>query len=207
MKKNTENKPEGPFEAKEQPKAPEAKKEPIGEYIEQLQRLQAEFENFRKREEKEKQRFKDFARADILIKLLNFNDDFERTVSVIEKQDCVSNKQVCAIKEGIAMLSMNFQKLLKEEGVQPISCVGQKLDPFVHEVLVQEAGKEDGVILQELQKGYLFKGAVLRPSKVKVSKCAEEVKEEAEETTESTENAEDFENKDENRKENNPEGN
>ncbi|MFH1065274.1 MAG: nucleotide exchange factor GrpE [Nanoarchaeota archaeon] len=193
MKKNTENKVQGPSEPKAPVEADEAKKEPIGEYIEQLQRLQAEFENFRKREEKEKARYRDFAKADILIKLLNFNDDFERTVSVIEKQDCVSNKQICAIKEGIAILSMNFQKLLKEEGVEPISCVGKKLDPFVHEVLLQETGNEDGVILEELQKGYLFEGSLLRSSKVKVCKCADA--KEAEANTELKESAEDFENK------------
>ncbi|MBU2639059.1 MAG: nucleotide exchange factor GrpE [Nanoarchaeota archaeon] len=203
MKKKQENKTEGPSMPKEQPSAAEAPKEPIQDYVEQLQRLQAEFENFKKREEREKQRFRDFARADILIKLLNFSDDFERTASVIEKTDCTSNKQICTIKEGIAMLSMNFQKLLKEEGVEPITCVGHKLDPFRHEVLLQENGKEDGVILEELQKGYLFKGSVLRPSKVKVCKCVEE--KEAEETQKEADEkkgVEEFENK-----QNNPEGN
>lgn len=162
-----------PVEApKEHSTAVEQKNEPIKEYIEQLQRLQAEFENFKKREEKEKERFKDFAKAGLLLKLLNLNDDFERTLAVLESEKCVSNEKSCAIKEGIGMIALHLKKVLAEEGVQPISCVGQKLDPFRHEVLVQqEADKEDGVVLEELQKGYLFKGNVLRTAKVKVCKC------------------------------------
>lgn len=181
MKKHQENKAEeankarldkAPLEAKEAPDAAGQKKEPILDYIEQLQRLQAEFENFKKREEKEKERFKDFAKAGLLLKLLNLNDDFERTLAVLETENCVSNEKTCAIKEGIWMIALHLKKVLAEEGVQPISCVGQKLDPFRHEVLVQqEAEKEDGVVLEELQKGYLFKGNVLRTAKVKVCKC------------------------------------
>ncbi|MDD4878753.1 MAG: nucleotide exchange factor GrpE, partial [Candidatus Nanoarchaeia archaeon] len=151
-----------PTEAKEQVKA-----EPgLNEYIEQLQRLQAEFENFKKREEKEKERFKDFAKASVLLKLVSFNDDFERAVASFEKADMET------IRKGVDMMALQLRKILAEEGVQSISCVGEKLDPFRHEVLVQqEAEKEDGVVLEELQKGYLFKGNVLRTAKVKVCKC------------------------------------
>ena len=141
-------------------------KEDINQYIEQLQRLQAEFENFKKREDREKARFVDFAKAGIILKLLNFNDDFQRTLASL------NNADIGVVKKGVEMLATNFQKLLKEEGVEHISCVGQKLDPFKHEVLLQEeAEKEDGVILEELQKGYMLKGNVLRPSRVKVCKC------------------------------------
>jgi len=141
-------------------------KEDINQYIEQLQRLQAEFENFKKREDREKARFVDFAKAGIILKLLNFNDDFQRTLASLNKAD------IGVVKKGVEMLATNFQKLLKEEGVEQISCIGDKLDPFKHEVLLQEeAEKEDGVILEELQKGYMLKGNVLRPSRVKVCKC------------------------------------
>lgn len=141
-------------------------KEDINQYIEQLQRLQAEFENFKKREDREKARFVDFAKAGIILKLLNFNDDFQRTLASL------NNADIGVVKKGVEMLATNFQKLLKEEGVEHISCVGNKLDPYKHEVLLQEeADKEDGVILEELQKGYMLKGNVLRPSRVKVCKC------------------------------------
>lgn len=143
-------------------------KDELSAYIEQLQRLQAEFENFKKREEREKARYMDFAKAGLLLKLLNFNDDFERTLSSFGKAD------IKTMKEGIEMLFTNFQKILKEEGVEPIKCVGEKLDPFRHEVLMHAPGKEDGVVLEELQKGFMFKGNVIRPSKVKVCKCVKD---------------------------------
>ena len=177
-----------PVEAAKAPlKAVEPNKEPIGEYIEQLQRLQAEFENFKKREEKEKERFKDFAKASVLLKLVSFNDDFERTLASFEKADLET------MKKGIEMMALQLKKMISEEGVQPISCVGEKLDPFRHEVLLQqEADKEDGVVLEELQRGYLFKGNVLRTAKVKVCKCVKsDVK-----GVENKESVEEFENKD-----------
>ncbi|HII14719.1 MAG TPA: nucleotide exchange factor GrpE [Nanoarchaeota archaeon] len=140
-------------------------KDGLSEYIGQLQRLQAEFENFKKREEKEKERFKDFAKAGLLLKLVSFNDDFERTLSSFEKADLET------MKKGIEMMASQLKKMISEEGVQPMSCIGDKLDPYRHEVLLQqEADKEDGVILEELQKGYLFRGSVLRTAKVKVCK-------------------------------------
>ncbi|MDI6738047.1 MAG: nucleotide exchange factor GrpE [Nanoarchaeota archaeon] len=178
-----------PVEAMEASEVAEARKEPIQDYIEQLQRLQAEFENFKKREEREKERHRDFAKAGLLLKLLNLNDDFERTLAVLENEKCVPNDKSCVIKEGIGMIAHHLKKVLAEEGVQPISCVGQKLDPFRHEVLVQEkADREEGIVLEELQKGYLFKGNVLRTAKVKVCKA---VQKEADEK----ESVEEFENK------------
>lgn len=135
------------------------------EFVDTLQRLQAEFENYKKRTEGEKSKVSDCAKISLLLKLVNLNDNFDRTLSVIENAD------IKTIKEGIEMISKQVKKILQEEDVEAINCVGEKLDPYKHEVLLKgEADKEEGIIIEELQKGYLFKGSVLRASKVKV--CA-----------------------------------
>ncbi|MBS3108185.1 nucleotide exchange factor GrpE [Candidatus Woesearchaeota archaeon] len=135
------------------------------EFVETLQRLQAEFENYKKRTENEKSKVLEYAKVNLLLKLINLNDDFDRTLTVIDTAD------IKTVKDGIEMISNQVKKILHEEGVEAINCVGEKLDPFKHEVLLNgESDKEDNTIIEEFQKGYLFKGSVLRASKVKVCK-------------------------------------
>ena len=127
--------------------------------VEQLQRLQAEFENYKKRIEKERQTVKDQEKAKLLLKILNIHDDIERAK---DQEQC--------LKEAVQMIHKQMLKILGEEKVILIQVKGQKLDPYKHEVLSQEKGEQDDIIIEELQKGYMHKDKVLRTSKVKVSK-------------------------------------
>lgn len=137
-------------------------KEKIGELTETLQRLQAEFENYKKRAEKERQEFSNYAKADLIAKLLPLLDTFEIALK--------STKDHEKFAKGMEMVFAQFFSALEAEGLRPIEAQGKKFDPYYHEVLLkQKSDKEDGIVLEELQKGYMFKDRVLRYSKVKVS--------------------------------------
>ena len=140
----------------------------IDEYSNALKQLQADFENYIKRTEKEKIEFTKYANHKLISKLLSLYDDFERTVEVIKP---LENNE---IKDGINLVHKQFSKLLEEEGVKKIECVGEKFDPYKHEVLDIVDGKENDVIAEEIQKGYLMNDKILRTSKVRITKLKEE---------------------------------
>ena len=129
------------------------------DYLERLQRLQAEFENFRKRTEKERLEILRNANEDLIIKLLSVLDNFELALKNINDK-------------GVSMIYSEFYSILEKEGLKTIETEG-KFDPQIHEALIQEDGKEDGKILEEIQKGYLLNDKVIRASKVKISKVME----------------------------------
>ena len=143
----------------------------LADYKETLQRLQAEFENYKKRAEKEKAQFRQFAAAEIAKSFLPVLDSFEIALKSINRanNEAVDGKFI----KGIELIYGQFYSVLQLQGLRPIKAVGQKLDPYTHEVLMQEEAqdeKKDGIIVEEFQKGYLFNGMVLRFSKVKVLK-------------------------------------
>ncbi len=130
---------------------------------ETLQRLQAEFENYKKRADKEKEEFRKYAKAGIIEKLLPVIDNFEIALKNKDKGG--------HFVKGIEMVYAEMISLLQKEGVARISAEGKKADPSFHEVLMTEKSeKEDGTILEELQRGYMLDDKVLRYSKVKVAK-------------------------------------
>ena len=129
------------------------------QYLEQLQRLQAEFDNYRKRTEKEKQEILKSANKDLIIKLLNIFDNFELALKHTNN-------------EGIKMIYSELYSILEKQGLISIKAQG-KFNPELHEVLIQEEGKKDGIILEELQKGYTLNDKLIRASKVKISKVKE----------------------------------
>ncbi|MCX8147078.1 MAG: nucleotide exchange factor GrpE [Candidatus Woesearchaeota archaeon] len=133
------------------------------ELIDTLKRLQAEFENYKKRIEKEKAEFCMYAKADIIKKLLPIVDTFEIALKNKEnKEDFV---------KGMEIIYAELVSLLEKEGVKPIEALGKKIDPYYHEVLMTEkSDKEEGTIVEEFQKGYMLYDKVLRHSKVKVVK-------------------------------------
>ena len=136
--------------------------EVIDELTENLQRLQAEFENYKKRIDKEKQEFSNYAKADLIAKLLPLLDTFEIALK--------NAKDHGKFVKGMEMVFAQLFSTLEAEGLRPIQAQGKKFDPYYHEVMLkQESDKEEGIVLQELQKGYMFKDKVLRYSKVKVS--------------------------------------
>ena len=136
----------------------------VAEYTEHLKRLQAEFENYVKRVEKERAEISERASARLIIKLLVIVDDFDRAVHQLKDVSPETRK-------GIELIFKNLHKVLAEEKVAPIKSIGEKLDPYRHEVLLQvESDAPEETILEELQKGYLMNGRVIRYAKVKVSK-------------------------------------
>lgn len=143
----------------------EAKQSIIQDYENTLKRLQADFENYIKRSQKEKEDFARFASSNVLKKLLNIIDDFERTIALLEKTD---NRE---IKQGIEMVHKQFHKILEEEGVKPMLIQGKQFDPYRHEIIdMVEHETKEGTVVEEIQKGYHLHDKVLRTAKVRVSK-------------------------------------
>lgn len=149
----------------EQFKAELAKKEAqLQDYTDHLKRLQAEFENYCKRTEKERKDYMSYASEKLIVKLLLVIDDFDRALAQMKNLPEETRK-------GIEMISKNLHKVLDEEHVEPIPAVGEKLDPYRHEALLQtESDMPEDTIIEELQKGYMMNGKVIRYAKVKVAK-------------------------------------
>ena len=139
------------------------------DYLNTLKQVQADFENFIKRTDKERKEFIDFASAPLITKLITLLDEFDHMIASLQTQNLP-----VGVVQGMQLVRTNFFKLLTSEGVKPITCTG-KADPYLHEVILTEKkeGTEEGTILQELQKGYKLKDKVLRYAKVKVAKTGE----------------------------------
>jgi molecular chaperone GrpE len=137
------------------------------DYLTRLQYLQAEFENYKKMVAKEKENLIRHANEGLIIELLDVYENLERA---IESGGKAGDKN--ALLEGVKMTYNQFKEILEREGLSPIKSVGEKLDPFRHEVVMQEKREdcEEGTVLEELQRGYILKDKVIRYSKVKVSK-------------------------------------
>jgi molecular chaperone GrpE len=144
----------------------EAEQEKSKEYLNRLKYLQADFENYRKRVEKEIQQAVQRSNEKSVSCLVDLLDDLEKAISAGETTE---NKT--ALLEGIKMIHKNLDKLLEQEGVEKLECVGQAFNPNLHEVLAQVPTKEhqSGTVLEEARKGFMFKGKVLRPSIVKIA--------------------------------------
>ena len=138
------------------------------EYWDRILRLQADFDNTRKRLDREKQDFYKFANEGIIVELLNILDDLERTLELAQTK----HQDLPTFLKGVEMILAHLYDLLKGHGVRPVESVGKSFDPNYHEALMQvEDGKvAEHTILEELQKGYTMNDRVIRTAKVKVSK-------------------------------------
>ncbi|OGX15755.1 MAG: nucleotide exchange factor GrpE [Omnitrophica WOR_2 bacterium RBG_13_41_10] len=138
------------------------------EYWDKILRLQADFDNNRKRLEKEKQDFAKFANEGLILELLNILDDLERTVELAETK----HQDLSVFLKGVEMILAHLYDMLKSYGVRPIEAEGKIFDPHLHEALMQAENKDlpEHTIIEELQKGYLLNDRVIRTAKVKVSK-------------------------------------
>jgi molecular chaperone GrpE len=136
----------------------------LEEYLSTLQRLQAEFENYKKRAERERTEIVEQANAALVEKLLPVLDNFERALST-ESSDFHS------LKKGVDMIFSQFRKALEGEGLSSIDALGEEFDPYYHEAVLTACGDyEDDTVIEVLEKGYLFRNRCLRPSRVKVGK-------------------------------------
>ena len=131
-------------------------------YLDDLKRVQAEFENYMKRVEKERMLIADYGKRDLLLKLLNVVDEFDVAISSMKQSE---DKE--EILKGVEMLSKHLGKMLESEHVRKIEALGKRIDPYCHEVVAQIEG-QDGMVVEEVKKGYMFKDKLLRASIVKV---------------------------------------
>lgn len=138
----------------------------LKEAVEKYQRLFAEFDNFRKRTDKEKAARYDMGAKDVVEKILPVLDNFELALKNVP-----DDKEASAFAEGMEMIHKQFVKVLEDLGVTPIEAVGKEFDPNFHNAVMhvddEEAG--DNIVVEEFQKGYMYKDHVVRYSMVKVA--------------------------------------
>jgi molecular chaperone GrpE len=126
------------------------------------QRAQADFVNYKRRTEEEREETVRLANASLVLSLLPILDDFERAVA-----SCPQELSGLAWVEGIRLIERKLRASLEAQGLSPIPALGEPFDPRRHEAVRQAQGKE-GIVLEEVQKGYKFRDRVLRPTQVVV---------------------------------------
>ncbi|MFW9820071.1 MAG: nucleotide exchange factor GrpE, partial [Candidatus Thorarchaeota archaeon] len=137
-------------------------------FMNSLLRVRADFENYKKRSERENGRYREYVMEVILKKLIDHYDDLIRALNLLKVFENMNG-----IKNGFEIIVKNFEKILTQEGVKPMNSEGEKFDPYKHEAVMVEEGRDDlpeNTILEEITKGYFIKDKVLRPAKVKISK-------------------------------------
>lgn len=147
-------------------KKKDKKDEKIEELTDKLTRQMAEFDNFRKRTEKEKSQMYEIGAKDIIEKILPVVDNFERGIAAVPEEE-KSNP----FAEGMEKIYKQLMTTLEEIGVKPIEAVGQEFDPDFHNAVMHVEDEEVGenIITEEFQKGYLYRDSVVRHSMVKVA--------------------------------------
>lgn len=151
-----------------------AKKECL-ELKDKYLRLQAEFDNYRKRSLKEKGEFIRFANEGLIVELLAILDNFERGIKAADLK-----KDFDLLHQGVDMISKQLHGLLESKGLRRIKAVGEKFDPHQHEAMevIEAEDIDQDTVIEEMQPGYLLNERIVRPAKVKVAKRKEIVKEE-----------------------------
>lgn len=142
------------------------KDEKIEELTDRLTRQMAEFDNFRKRTEKEKSQMYEIGAKDIIEKILPVVDNFERGLASMSEED-----KVTPFAEGMEKIYKQLMTTLDGIGVKPIEAVGQEFNPDFHNAVMHEESDEVGenIITEEFQKGYMYRDSVVRHSMVKVA--------------------------------------
>lgn len=139
-------------------------------YLQDLQRLKAEFDNFRRRTAKEQGELRQYVAGEIVGRLLGVLDNFQLAVDSAE-----GSRDFDSMFKGVQMVYRDLQSALEDIGLEPVSAQGQLFDPNKHEAVEESEGDGSGVVAVEetLRDGYMFKGAVLRPALVKVTQNAQ----------------------------------
>jgi molecular chaperone GrpE len=133
-------------------------------YLDRLARLQAEFDNFRKRNQREQAEFREYALSDTLKQLLPILDSLDRATKVED----VSAED---LRSGVELIDRQFHDVLTRLGVEPIAAAGQPFDPNLHQAIqmVETTGVPDHHVIDELQRGYRLRDRVLRAAMVRVA--------------------------------------
>ncbi len=127
----------------------------------------ADFKNYKMRQKEEVKKLEEFASEGVIINLLPVIDNFERAMGVE-----MNDNNIDSIKKGIEMIYKQFMSILEKEGLKPFSCIGEKFDPYKHEAIevVEDENREEGVVVDEIERGYYYKDKLLRHAKVIISK-------------------------------------
>lgn len=154
------------------------------EYYDKYLRTLADYDNAKRRMERDVKDFVKYANERIISDLFPILDSFDSAISTIEKHE-----KEGPFMDGLKMLQKNFHKILEENGLSPISTIGEKFDPIKHEAVmkIKSDKYEDGVVAEELRKGYILNGKVLRPAMVKVAEKKEESEQKLEDRNQKTE--------------------
>lgn len=141
------------------------------ELQDRLLRTAAEFDNYRKRTERERRELSDFITTDIMRDLLPVVDDLERALAT--PADLTNNPELAAFHQGVTLIHRQWLDLLRRRGVEVLDVVGKPFDPEWHEAVADEPanGRPDGQITAELRRGYRTGAKLLRAAMVKVAKA------------------------------------
>jgi molecular chaperone GrpE len=157
-------------EQKEQPPSLEqqldTEKRRSEDYLTRLKYLQADFENLKKRYDRQLEEVKNYCTERLVIQLLDVVDELEMAVKTGQSANSAQT-----LVEGVQMTLKKLRKVLEQEGVTPIECEGKVFDPSRHNAVsaVERDDVEEGIVIEEIRKGYIMKDKVIRPSIVKVA--------------------------------------
>jgi len=143
---------------------------PVEDYKADLQRMAADFSNYRKRNEAERTEFAKFAKAELITKLLDVLDGYDRALASVPEdvKGQAGNKWV----EGMWLVERKLRQILEAEGLEPIDSLGKPFDPYVHEAVAHvESDEPEGTVIEEHQKAYRLHDRVIRPALVSVAKA------------------------------------
>ena len=137
------------------------------DYKDRWVRKTAEFDNYRRRIERERREQADQSVVDLLQELLLVVDDFDRALEVDSGED------IAAYRKGIELIQGKLHDLLRKQGLKPIDALGTDFDPNIHQAVMHEVSPEhrEGEVIGELRKGYVLNDRLLRPAMVKVAKA------------------------------------
>ena len=195
---NAEEKNKGDAQTNDQAKAEEKKEEKqispdekIRELEDKLARTFAEMENQRRRFEKEKEDAFEYGGSSFAREALNLIDNLERSKQVLENDEKLKDTDALKkILEHLEIINKDLISIFTKNNIKPIDCLNKKLDPNFHQAMmeIEDDQKEPGTIVQEIQKGFMIKDRLLRPSLVGVSKKTETKNEDPAENKENKEN-------------------
>ena len=165
--------------------------EKIKDLEDKIARTLAEMENQRRRFEKEREDAFSYGGFALAKETLNLIDNLERSKQILEKYEALKNTD--ALKktlEHFDIINKDMVSILSKNGIMPLDCIGKKLDPNLHQAMIEidDDQKEPGTIVQEIQKGFIMKDRLLRPSLVGVSKKIKKNDEKSEENTQKSDN-------------------
>ena len=166
-----------PKEKKDLPAKEESTENKLKAAEEKLLRAMAETENQRKRFDKERQEAFEFGGFNFARESLSLLDNIDRAINSFKNDDALkNNKDLDKIIEGIEIVKKDLVSIFKKNSIETIECLNKKFDPNFHQAMleIEDDTKEAGTVIQEIQKGYMMKDRLLRPSLVGVTKKREQ---------------------------------